>query len=63
MRIWMFWGYFVNNLDFDFKGVGISMGGRDGLLLIRILTVGILVILIVVGKVEIAMVLVWERQG
>ena len=25
VHIWMFWGYFVNNLDFDFKIVEISM--------------------------------------
>ena len=26
----MFWGYFVNNLGFGFKIVGISMGTGDG---------------------------------
>lgn len=25
MYIWMFWGYFVNNLDFGFGDIGISM--------------------------------------
>ena len=28
--IWGFQVYFVNNLDFDFKIVGISMGVEDG---------------------------------
>ena len=42
----MFWGYFVNNLDFGFKGVGISMvcGDWMGKVLIRMIGVaGIMV--------------------
>ena len=53
----------MNNFSFGFGSIGISMVCGDGLLLIRILTVGILVILIVVGKVEIAMVLIQRREG
>ena len=39
----MFWGYFVNNLDFGFKGVGISMvcRGCGGRVLVRMIGVAV----------------------
>lgn len=42
----MFWGYFVNNLGFGFKGVGISMvcRGCGGRVLVRMTGVVVVVV-------------------
>ena len=46
MYIWMFWGYFVNNLDFGFKIVEISMGCRGWVVKVLVRMVGMVVMMI-----------------
>lgn len=39
--IWMFWGHFVNNLDFDFEIVEISMVYRGWMVNVLVRMVGV----------------------
>lgn len=53
MYIWMFWGHFVNNLDFDFRSIGISMVCRDWMVKVLVRMVGVVVVMIgMVGRLK-----------
>lgn len=53
VHIWMFWGYFVNNLDFSFKGVEISMVCRGWVVKVLVGIVGMVIMMIgMVGRLK-----------
>lgn len=53
MHIWMFWGYFINNLDFGFGGIEISMVCRGWVVRVWVKVIGMVMVMVgVVGRLK-----------